>query len=176
MNNWDLKYLDLCRKVASWSKDPSTKCGAWIVDDEYLPLSFGFNGFPRGVNDDPALYANRDEKILRVEHSERNAISNCHFRPKGGIMYLYSTTGWSVCNDCAKGIIQSGIKKVIMPSHLEVPQRAKSYTDVAYDMMLQRGIEIVEYPLSLNIPDYSIWGPVAYEDRSCKCSGEDNKS
>jgi dCMP deaminase len=175
VNHWDLKYLDLCRKVASWSKDPSTKCGAWIVDDEHRPLSFGFNGFPRGVDDRPELYLDREAKYARVEHAEKNALWNCNLRPVGATLYVWSSTGWAVCNECAKGIIQTGIRRVVMPSVFTSPNRSQSQVKVALEMMIQRGLQVTEYFPGLNIPDYTIWGPVTYEDCSCKCTGEDNK-
>lgn len=174
MNTWDLKYLDLCRKVASWSKDPSSKCGAWIVDKENRPLSFGYNGFPRGVEDHPELYLDREAKYARVAHAEMNALWNCALRPEGASLYLWSSSGWSVCNDCAKGIIQTGIKNVIMPAICTAPERAQLQVKVAYDMMTQRGIIITQYTPYLNIPDFKIWGPVAYEDRTCKHPGQDH--
>ena len=110
--------------VASFrSKDPSTQNGACIVDPKSLSiLSLGYNGFPRGCSDDKFPWARKaekqyDTKYPYVEHAERNAIYNAvrnGIKLDGTHMYIYSEKGYYPCPDCAKGIIQSGIKKVIM--------------------------------------------------------------
>ena len=111
---WDLRYLNIAKHVASWSKDPSTKIGAVIVGDKGQIVSQGFNGFARGIEDKPELLNNREEKYKRVIHAEMNAIYNSVFSgssPVGCTMYI---TGLPVCHTCADGIIQTGIKEVVM--------------------------------------------------------------
>src|SRR5260370_42252317 len=71
---WDLRYLDMARLGSTWSKDPSTQTGAVIVRPNGTVAGVGFNGFPKGMSDDPALYANREEKYSRIVHCEVNAL------------------------------------------------------------------------------------------------------
>ena len=69
MNNWDRKFLSAAALVASWSKDPSTKVGCIITDDDHNQLAGGFNGFPRGVSDNERLH-DRETKLKIVVHAE----------------------------------------------------------------------------------------------------------
>jgi dCMP deaminase len=108
---WDARFLALGAEVASWSKDPSTKTGAVIVRPDRTIASVGYNGFARGCNDDPAIYAIRDEKYQRVIHAEMNAILSAR-EPLHGYT-LYSTL--MTCDRCAVHIIQAGIRRVVAP-------------------------------------------------------------
>jgi dCMP deaminase len=78
---WDLKFLDLARFVAGWSKDPSTQVGAVAVGETPNLLSLGYNGFPPGVADLPDRLEDRDTKYRLVVHGEINALINAQFRP-----------------------------------------------------------------------------------------------
>lgn len=106
--DWDKRFLDLAHHVSLWSKDPNTKVGAVIVNQNNQVLSLGYNGFPRGVSDDEKRYNDRATKLLFVAHAERNALDNAFIDVRGAS--LYSTL--CPCNECAKSIIQRGIKKV----------------------------------------------------------------
>ena len=110
---WGDRYLNLAKEVSTWSRDPSTKVGAVVVGDHGQLLSQGYNGFPRGVGDSAARYKNRDVKYKLVVHAEMNAIYNAGLNGislDGATLYVY---GCPICNECAKGIIQVGIKKVV---------------------------------------------------------------
>lgn len=109
MSKWSERFMALAEHVAEWSKDPNTKVGAVIVDDKKRVVSIGYNGFPRGVHDDDSRYQNREIKHLFVAHAERNAIDNAPHSVEGCTMYVPLLP----CNECAKSIIQSGIKKVV---------------------------------------------------------------
>lgn len=109
--NWDNRFLDLAKHVSGWSKDPSTKVGAVIVNDDKQVLSMGYNGFPRGVYDLASRYEDRPTKLLYVAHAERNALDNAFMDVRGATLY----TTLCPCNECAKSIIQRGIKRVIAP-------------------------------------------------------------
>lgn len=111
MNHWDARFMNMAREVASWSKDPSTKVGAYIAEGN-LPVSHGFNGFPRGTSDDPALYANRDRKYRRVLHAEQNAILFAQRRLDCCTIYITHAP----CARCAAQIIQSGITRIVCPN------------------------------------------------------------
>ena len=93
-----------------------------IVGSKGQVLSQGYNGFPRGVNDHAERYNDRKEKHKYVVHAEMNAIYNASYTGvslDGATIYVY---GLPVCNECAKGIIQVGIKSVVVatPEWLEV--------------------------------------------------------
>lgn len=92
------------------SKDESTQVAAIITRNNVI-LATGHNGFPRGINDNLAARQERPEKYFWMEHAERNAIYNCAKQGtqlEGSEIYIE----WPPCADCARAIIQSGIKKV----------------------------------------------------------------
>jgi dCMP deaminase len=114
INKWDRRYLELSRVVSTWSKDPSKKIGALIVGDKGQIISQGYNGFPRGIEDSQERYNDRPTKYKYVVHAEANAIYNAIHNGasvQGCTIYV---TGLPVCHDCAKAIIQTGIKTVVM--------------------------------------------------------------
>ncbi len=106
--------------AASASRDPSTKCGAVIVRPDKTHASLGFNGFPRGMNDDPALYANREVKLQRTIHAEMNAILNAQGPVHGFTLYVWP---YIPCSACAIHVIQAGIKRVVAPPLASHPER-----------------------------------------------------
>lgn len=111
---WDKRFLKLAKEISTWSKDPSTKVGAVIVDQDKKSVSWGYNGFPRGVLDEEERYNDRPTKLSMVVHAEANAILNSSRPLLGCILYCYPLF---TCNECAKLIIQSGIKRVVAPEN-----------------------------------------------------------
>lgn len=111
-NKWDIRFIELARFIATWSKDPSTKTGAVIARPDKTICSVGYNGFPRGMDDDYAKYANRSDKYSRIVHCEMNAILNSKESIKGYWLYLWPFIS---CDRCAVHVIQSGISKVVSP-------------------------------------------------------------
>lgn len=105
---WDARLLSLASLVASWSRDPSTKVGCVIVRPNNTIASVGFNGFPRGVNDDEELYANRDIKLARTIHAEENAVLNAAESVDGYTAYVTAPP----CMHCTAVLIQAGITTV----------------------------------------------------------------
>jgi dCMP deaminase len=138
MINWDKRFFELAGHVAGWSKDPSTKVGAVIVNDKRQVLGMGYNGFPRGVDDMPHRYENRETKLLLVAHAERNALDNTFVDSEGAT--LYSTL--FPCTDCAKGIIQRGIKRVVTTQPSET-QYQRFNCDISAMMFDEAGVELV---------------------------------
>lgn len=130
---WDLRFLDLARHVAAWSKDPSTQVGATIVRPDRTIVSVGFNGFPRGVLDLPSRYADRPVKYGLVVHAEANAILSAHQDVAGCTLYSSLMT----CNECAKLIIQSGIRCVVTPAPPEGREQP-----VAQQMYNEAGVTV----------------------------------
>lgn len=112
--SWDEYFMGVAILASQRSKDPSTQVGACIIDEEKRILSTGYNGFPQGCSDDEFPW-NRDEnvgdtKYQYVVHAELNAILNASGKKlAGSTLYV----GLFPCNECAKAIIQSGIKEVI---------------------------------------------------------------
>lgn len=110
IDNWDLLFFKMANLIARKSKDTSSQVGSVIVKDR-IPLMSGFNGFCMGVDDTEDRYSNRELKYKFVAHSEFNACilaSRFGISVKDSIMYTQSTP----CCECAKSIIQSGIKEV----------------------------------------------------------------
>ena len=112
--SWDEYFMGVALLAAERSKDPNTQVGACIVDDQNRILSTGYNGFPHGCSDDEFPW-NRDEaagetKYQFVVHAELNAILNARGKSLSGSKVYVALFP---CNECAKAIIQAGIKEVI---------------------------------------------------------------
>lgn len=144
MNKWSERYLNLAKEISTWSKDPSKKIGAVAVGSKGQVLSQGFNGFPRGIKDSNGRLDNREEKYRYVVHGEMNCIYNaCHngVSLDGATLYVY---GLPVCSECAKGVIQVGIKKVIMQYEDSVPVWEESYK-ITESMFREAGVTAIRY-------------------------------
>lgn len=121
LSKWDQRYIDLAKQVSTWSKDPSRKIGAVAVGSKGQILAQGYNGFPRGILDSTERYDNREVKYKYVVHAEMNVIYNASFSGvslDGSSLFVY---GLPVCNECAKGIIQVGITRVLIFTDEIVP-------------------------------------------------------
>lgn len=138
--HWDLRMLDLAQTVAGWSKDPRTKVGAVIVDGAHRVASHGYNGFPRGVSDEPRRYNDPDTKYKLIVHAEVNAILNAH--RELDILTLYCTK--YPCSDCTKAIIQVGIARVVT---FKQPNDSDWSEDARWSelMLDEAGIRVTEY-------------------------------
>jgi dCMP deaminase len=121
VKNWQSRYLSLAKEVSTWSKDPSRKIGAVAVGSKGQILAQGYNGFPRGILDSADRYNDRSTKYRLVVHAEMNVIYNATFNGvslDGASLYVY---GLPICSECAKGIIQVGIKNVTVFTDDAVP-------------------------------------------------------
>lgn len=109
---WDRRFMDLARLISTWSKDRSTQVGCVIVGRNHVVHSTGYNGFPRGIDDEVEERHQRPVKYLWTEHAERNAIYNA---ASSGIPLLGSTAyvTWYPCVDCARALVQSGIRELV---------------------------------------------------------------
>ena len=114
--SWDEYFMGLAHLSALRSKDPNTQVGCCIVDNDNKVVSIGYNGMPRGCKDEDMPWAREGDfkktKYAYVVHAELNAILNSPRSLKGCTLYVYLFP----CNECAKAIIQAGIKKVIYES------------------------------------------------------------
>tara|TARA_B100001287_G_scaffold276422_1_gene287187 strand:- start:2565 stop:3023 length:459 start_codon:yes stop_codon:yes gene_type:complete len=139
-NKWDTRFLNLAKHVSTWSKDPSKKIGAVAVGGQRQILAQGYNGFPRGIDDANERYDNREEKYKLVVHAEMNVIYNASYNGvslNGSTLYVH---GLPVCSDCAKGVIQVGIKRVVMPSQ-DIPDHWKQSWQKTKEMFNEAGIK-----------------------------------
>jgi dCMP deaminase len=111
---WDQRFMEMCEMIAKWSKDPSSQIGAVAVNDERRILATGYNGFPKGIADTEERLNDREEKYPRIVHAETNALMNALYAGvslKDATMYVH---GLPVCPECAKLIIQAGVRRVVI--------------------------------------------------------------
>ena len=132
--SWDEYFMGVALLAAERSKDPSTQVGACIIDNNNRIISTGYNGFPKGCSDDEFPW-NRDAaagetKYPFVVHAELNAILNAQ-----GTSVVDSRLYVSLfpCNECAKAIIQSGVREVVYLSD----KYNGTPTDIASKKMLE---------------------------------------
>lgn len=110
---WQIRFMRLAKEISTWSKDPSSKIGAVIVNNNKRVLATGYNGFPKSVADDYRLNE-REKKYPLVIHAEMNTLLNAlnnGVPVKGSTIFVY---GLPVCSECAKNIAQSGISNVVI--------------------------------------------------------------
>ena len=115
--SWDEYFMGVAHLSGMRSKDPNTQVGACIVSSDNKILSMGYNGFPNGCSDEEFPWSREgealDTKYLYVTHSELNAILNYRGGSLEGTKLYVSLFP---CNECAKAIIQAGIKTVVYDS------------------------------------------------------------
>ncbi len=112
--SWDEYFMGVAKLSGMRSKDPNTQVGSCIVSQDHKILSMGYNGFPKGCSDDEFPWAREgdplENKYFYVTHSELNAILNYRGGSlEGATIYV----SMFLCNECAKAIIQSGIKTIV---------------------------------------------------------------
>jgi len=140
-NKWDHRFIELANHIAQWSKDPSTKVGCVIVGEDREIRSTGFNGFPRGINDDEERLNNRDLKYPLICHAEENAIMHAArigVSLKGSSAYVT----WPPCSRCARSLIQAGISEVIYYGEIEIPERWSEDFKISSEMFNESGVVI----------------------------------
>lgn len=141
MTNWNQRFINLAKHYASWSKDPSTKCGAVITKGK-IQVSQGYNGFPQYVSDSSLRLNNRAIKYPMVIHAETNAILFAKCDLVGCAIYVWPM---APCARCAGLIIQSGIKTVYAPkANEEQLSRWGTEIKLAREMYLEVGVLFVE--------------------------------
>lgn len=147
--NWKEYFKNIALQVKLKSKDNSTKIGAVVVGPDNEIVSTGYNSFPRGIDDNVPERQERPEKYYWFEHAERNALYNAArigVSTKGCTMYL---TCGCPCTDCARGIINSGISKVVMevgsPTNSGKATQWDEHAKRSIVMFKEAGIEIEYY-------------------------------
>ncbi len=138
--SWDEYFMGIAVLSSMRSKDPNTQVGACIVSPEKKIIGVGYNGFPIGCSDDELPWAREGEwietKYPYVCHAELNAILNSPVSSlKGATLYV----ALFPCNECAKAIIQTGIRKVV---YLSDKYKDTDATKASRKMMESAGIEL----------------------------------
>lgn len=143
-DKWDAYYLGMAQYVATASKDPSTQVGAVIVRPNNTLASIGYNGFPRGMNDDPAIYADRPTKYSRIVHAEMNAILNAHGPVDGCTLY---TSKLPPCDRCAVFVVQAGIARVVYEKpDADILERWADSLAATAAIFAEAGIPMTQFP------------------------------
>ncbi|MCI2068690.1 MAG: dCMP deaminase family protein [Bacilli bacterium] len=140
--SWDEYFMGIALLSALRSKDPSSKVGAAIIRDKRV-LSLGYNGMPRGCDDEKMPWGKTDDNPLNtkypyVVHAELNAILNANKDITGSTLYVTMFP----CNECAKAIIQSGIKEIVYLSDKHHAEMAGQASNKMLDMA---GVKIRHY-------------------------------
>jgi len=144
--SWDEYFMGIALLSAKRSKDPNTQVGACIVNSDNKIVGIGYNGFPIGCSDDNLPW-NRDGKDINstkypyVVHAEANAILNSTENLKGARIYV----GLFPCNECAKLIIQSGIKEIL---YLSDKYKNEDFIKASKKMLKMSGVKLTQLKLS----------------------------
>ncbi len=138
---WERRFIELCKHIATWSKDPSTQVGCVIVDDDKRIVGMGYNGFARGVRDFDERYNDRAQKYPRVVHAEPNAILNATGSVKGCTLFAWPL---NTCATCAALIIQAGIKTVYYRRDTDASREVwKQEWELARQMYQEAGVQVL---------------------------------
>ena len=136
---WDKRFLNLAQHISTWSKDPSTKCGAVIADGKKV-ISVGYNGFPQSIDDSPERYDDRELKYKMVIHAETNALLFAQRDLTGLTLYTWP---FMTCNRCAVSVIRAGITRVVAPENT-TGRWLEEFT-LATELFKEAGVEIKLY-------------------------------
>lgn len=138
---WHQRFMQMAELVSKWSKDPSTKVGCVLIKERRI-ISTGFNGFPKGINDDINRLMDREEKYELTIHAETNAIITA-------AIHGVSTNGCSAyitmhpCSRCAAALINAGIKNVYVKSYDAVPSRWIQNFILSSKLLEEAGVPLV---------------------------------
>ena len=141
--SWDEYFMGIAMLSAMRSKDPNTQVGACIVNREHRIVGVGYNGFPTGCSDDDLPWDREGDwietKYPYVCHAELNAILNSIGGDlRGCTLYV----ALFPCNECAKAIIQAGIRKIV---YLSDKYADTDGTKASRRMLAQAGVELVQF-------------------------------
>ena len=146
--SWDEYFMGIAHLSSKRSKDPNTQVGACVVDQDNKIVTVGYNGMPRGVKDSEVPWAReggfKETKYAYVVHAELNAILNTPRSLKGCTLYV----SLFPCNECAKAIIQSGIKKIVYESD---KYDGTDGNVVSKKMLKLAGIELVKLDYEVKV-------------------------
>lgn len=149
--DWDQYFMSMAYMVAMKSKDQGAKVGSITVDDEQDIITTGFNGFPRGFDDNRPDRLEKPNKLIYTIHAELNACLSAARRTlslRGARMYVT----WAPCDKCALAIVQSGLKEVI--THKENPHQESWNESIELGKMImsEGGVTFREWSGNIIIP------------------------
>lgn len=139
---WKNRLLKMAKEVSSWSKDTSTKVGAVITTMDGSPISWGFNGMAKGIDDTIPERSVRPTKYKWMCHAERNAMDLSQGNLNNCVMFVT----FSPCSNCAQSIIQRGIKTVIVDENYtadKVPMHWREDMAIALEMLKESGVSVI---------------------------------
>jgi|TARA_B100001250_G_scaffold47404_1_gene37098 dCMP deaminase len=141
MTDWDKRFLKLAKHISEWSKDPSTQVGCVVVGPDREIRSTGFNGLPRGIEDNDERLNDREIKYPLICHAEENAIMHA---ARIGISLKDCTAyvTWPPCTRCARSLIQAGISTIIYPENTEIPERWMADFNLSLNMLKEANINL----------------------------------
>ena len=140
-SKWDIRFIGLAQHISTWSKDPSTKVGCVVVGEDREIRSTGFNGFPRGIDDDEERLMDRGKKYPLICHAEENAIMHA---ARIGVSLKDSTAyvTWPPCSRCARSLIQAGIREIVYPETGKIPDRWIEDFTISDSMLNEAGVAV----------------------------------
>lgn len=146
--SWDEYFMAVAVLSSMRSKDPNTQVGACIVSPQKKIVGTGYNGFPIGCSDEDLPWARQgaplDTKYMYVCHAELNAILNSTRQLEGCTLYV----ALFPCNECAKAIIQSGIKTVV---YMDDKYAESDNVKASKRMLKESGVEFRQMKLNKEI-------------------------
>ena len=140
-SKWDLRFIGLAQHISTWSKDPSTKVGCVVVGADREIRSTGFNGFPRGINDDEERLTDREKKYPLICHAEENAIMHAA-RIGVSLKDCTAYVTWPPCSRCARSLIQAGIREIVYPETGKIPERWIEDFTISDSMLNEAGVAV----------------------------------
>lgn len=147
---WDKYFMDIAKAVAVKSKDPSSKMGCVIVDQNKRVLSLGYNGLIQGADESKMTLSERPMKYYFAIHSEMNALLFAHQNLEGCTIYNRVAT----CENCLKYCLQAGIKRFVYEElrvHSHSADPAKSMTNIDTDEAVVRMLSSMPHVETLNL-------------------------
>lgn len=146
---WDQRFIQLAKHIAQWSKDPSTQVGCVVVGPDREIRSTGFNGFPRGIEDTAERLSDRNLKYPLICHAEENAIMHAA-RIGVSLRDCIAYATWPPCTRCARSLVQAGVREIVYPANLEIPERWLEDFNMSMTLLKEAGISVrsVSMPVS----------------------------
>ena len=141
---WMGRLLKMAKDIATWSKDDSTKVGAVITTLNGSPVSWGYNGMAKGIDDTVPERHVRPYKYKWMCHAERNAMD---LSPRSDLTDCVMFVTYSPCTNCAQSIIQRGLGTVVIDESCtadKMPEHWKEDMLAAIEMLEEAGVTIIE--------------------------------
>ncbi|NVB40134.1 dCMP deaminase family protein [Pseudenhygromyxa sp. WMMC2535] len=145
-HKWDRRFLELAQHISRWSKDPSTQVGCVVVGPDREIRSTGFNGLPRGIEDTFERLSKRELKYPLICHAEENAIMHAA-RIGVALKDCSAYVTWPPCTRCARSLIQAGVREVIFPGPIVIPERWVEDFEISTRMLQEAGVFVREVDL-----------------------------